>query len=84
MLDQETNNAGGAVLIGPNDPSPIELVNGDGRSQVVMYADHPTNIIPKGLNGLGLPPEELNRHIAVDIGVVDGGPVRCNGDLGRL
>ena len=38
----------------------------------------------KGLNGLGLPPEELDRHIAVDIGVVDGSPVRCNGDLGRL
>lgn len=84
MLDQETNNAGGAVLIGPNDPSPLELVNGDGRSQVVMCADHATNIIPKDHNGLSLPPEELDRHIAVDIGLVDGGPVRCNGDLGRL
>ena len=84
MLDQETNNAGGLVLIGPNDPSPIELVNGDDRSQVVMCADHATNIIPKGLNGLGLPPEELDRHIAVDIGVVAGGPVRCTGELGGL
>ena len=84
MLDQEPNTAGGAVLIGPHDPSPIELVNGDGRSQVVMCTDHATNIIPKGPNGLGSPPEELDRHIAVDIGVVDGGPVRCNGDLGGL
>ena len=71
MLDQETNNAGGAVLIGPNDPSPIDLANGDGRSQVVMCADHATNIIPKGLNGLGLPPEELDRYIALDIGAAD-------------
>ena len=84
ILDQETYNAGGAVLMGPNDPAPIDLVNGDGRSQVVMCADHATNIIPKGLNGLGLPPEELDRHIAVDIGVVAGGPVRCTGDLGGL
>ena len=71
MLDQETNNAGGAVLIGPNDPSPFEVVNGDGRSQVVICADHASNIIPEGLNGLGLPPEELDRHIAIDIGAAD-------------
>ena len=58
-------------LIGPNNPSPVELVNGDGRSQVVMCADHASNIIPKGLNGLSLPPEELDRYIALDIGAAD-------------
>ena len=36
-----------------------------------MYADHASNIITKGLNGLGLPPEELDRHIALEIGVAD-------------
>jgi len=65
------NNAGGATLIGPNDPPPFEIVNGDGRSQVVICADHASKVIPESLNGLGLAPEELDRHIAIDIGAAD-------------
>jgi predicted N-formylglutamate amidohydrolase len=42
----------------------------DGRSsgKFLIICDHASNIIPEELDDLGLPPSELNRHIAWDIG----------------
>ncbi len=40
----------------------------DGQSQFVILCDHASKHIPAGLDDLGLPPTELARHIAWDIG----------------
>jgi predicted N-formylglutamate amidohydrolase len=39
-----------------------------GKSQFVIFCDHASRDIPAELHGLGLPPLELARHIAWDIG----------------
>ena len=51
-----------------DDPPPFELVNPDGAAPVVFLCDHASNRAPRALRNLGLPPEELARHIAWDIG----------------
>ena len=40
----------------------------EGKSQFVILCDHASRQIPAELNDLGLPPAELARHIAWDIG----------------
>jgi predicted N-formylglutamate amidohydrolase len=35
---------------------------------VILLCDHASNALPPGYGTLGLPPEQLNRHIAYDIG----------------
>lgn len=37
-------------------------------SGVLVLCDHASNALPKGYGTLGLPPQELERHIAYDIG----------------
>lgn len=39
-----------------------------GLSPYVLFCDHASNHVPEELNSLGLPPSELARHIAWDIG----------------
>ena len=53
---------GDAAEIGPR------ILRPQGSSRFVFYCDHATNSVPPELNGLGLPPGELQRHIAWDIG----------------
>lgn len=43
--------------------------DGSNRRWLVL-CDHATNRIPVALGDLGLPPEELNRHIAYDLGAL--------------
>lgn len=57
-----------APLIGPHDPPPFEVVNPDGTAPLLLVADHASNAVPASLNGLGLGPDSLSRHIAHDIG----------------
>ncbi len=38
---------------------------------MLLLCDHASNAIPAELNGLGLPPEQLERHIAYDIGAAE-------------
>ena len=52
----------------PPDPPPFEVVNADGAAPFVFLCDHANNRTPRALDGLGLSPEELGRHIAWDIG----------------
>ena len=37
-------------------------------TRFLLVCDHASNHIPEELNNLGLPPSELQRHIAWDIG----------------
>ncbi len=39
-----------------------------GKGRFVFLCDHASNAVPEELGGLGLPPHELSRHIAWDIG----------------
>lgn len=52
-------------------PEPVTVLNPDGGSRFVLTCEHASNFIPARYNGLGLPPSELERHIAWDIGAAD-------------
>jgi predicted N-formylglutamate amidohydrolase len=54
------------LLAGEDDP--VILVNETGRSPVLLVSEHAGRRIPKALGSLGLPANELERHIAWDIG----------------
>jgi predicted N-formylglutamate amidohydrolase len=49
-------------------PPAVEVLNETGASDIVLICEHAANHIPSEYNGLGLPPHELTRHIAWDIG----------------
>ena len=60
--------AADGALLGPDDPPPFEVVNPQGTAPFVLLCDHASNRVPRALDNLGLAPEELERHIAWDIG----------------
>jgi predicted N-formylglutamate amidohydrolase len=49
---------------------PFEIEGADRPGRWLVACDHATNIVPDWVNGgdLGLPPEDMGRHIAYDIG----------------
>ncbi|MEM6742853.1 MAG: N-formylglutamate amidohydrolase [Pseudomonadota bacterium] len=49
----------------------FELVNAEGDPSLLFTADHAANTVPTEVSGgdLGLPPEDMARHIAYDVGV---------------
>jgi predicted N-formylglutamate amidohydrolase len=51
--------------------APVQIVEGDPATGFLILCDHATNIIPRSYDGLGLPPGEMGRHIAYDIGARD-------------
>lgn len=52
-------------------PPAVTALNEDGASPYVLLCEHASNHIPEAYAGLGLPPHELRRHIAWDIGAAD-------------
>ena len=58
----------GGALLGAGDPPAFEVVNPEGAAPAVFLCDHASNRVPRALRGLGLPPGELRRHIAWDVG----------------
>ena len=58
----------GAARIAGADFESHEVTPGGARSGVIVLCDHASNRIPPEYDGLGLPPGELARHIAWDIG----------------
>lgn len=59
-----------APLLSQRDPDPVGFVERDSPSPFVVICDHAGNVIPAALGDLGLPPEELSRHIGIDIGAL--------------
>jgi predicted N-formylglutamate amidohydrolase len=57
-------------LLGEDDPAPVIIERPDGASPILLCCDHAGNAVPARLNGLGLPPAALDRHIGYDIGVL--------------
>lgn len=64
--------ASGSVLAETDGP-PVELYNGDGVSHVVLVCEHAANLVPLGLENLGLTDAQLCSHVAWDPGALDLG-----------
>jgi predicted N-formylglutamate amidohydrolase len=56
-------------LLAESDPSPVGIINPDGRSSFLIIGDHAGVAIPQRLGKLGLGDGDLGRHIACDIGI---------------
>lgn len=56
------------MVLSGNDPEPVELVNAEGSSGVVLCCEHAGRAIPERLGDLGVMPADMNRHIAWDVG----------------
>ncbi len=52
-----------------DDPSPVHVTNAGGACPLLLIGDHAGRVIPRGLDGLGLTPADMDTHIAWDIGV---------------
>lgn len=52
-------------------PAPVEVLNENGASDIVLLCEHASNHIPEEYEGLGLAEGDLRRHIAWDIGAAD-------------
>jgi predicted N-formylglutamate amidohydrolase len=61
---------GDTVMKAPQDDAPYRLEGADRPSRWVITCDHASNLVPSDVNGgdLGLPPEDMARHIAYDVG----------------
>ncbi len=49
-------------------PPAVEILNAAGSSDILLLCEHASNHIPPEYHGLGLPPQDLSRHIAWDPG----------------
>lgn len=58
-----------SLLFGSEDVPPVHEDNAAGRSPFLLTSDHYGRLIPCVLGDLGLPPDELTRHIAWDPGI---------------
>src|ERR1700759_399051 len=58
-----------SLLLGGSEVPPVLEHNDAGRSPFLLTCDHYGRLIPRALGDLGLPPSELLRHIAWDIGI---------------
>jgi predicted N-formylglutamate amidohydrolase len=56
------------VLLSPDEPTPFGLEGRGGRSPFVIVCDHAGRLLPRSLGTLGLAEEDLERHIAWDLG----------------
>jgi predicted N-formylglutamate amidohydrolase len=57
-------------LLAADEPPPFIELGLHGRSNFVIVVDHAGRRIPRALGDLGLPPDQLDRHIAWDIGAL--------------
>jgi predicted N-formylglutamate amidohydrolase len=58
-------------LLGPDDPPPFSVHNANGRAPLLLLCDHASKAVPQALGDLGIPADELSRHIGWDIGALD-------------
>lgn len=58
-------------LLAADEPPAVIEIGRQGRSNFVILVDHASHRIPRSLSNLGLPPAELRRHIAWDIGALN-------------
>ncbi len=56
------------TLLGDDEDHPALVLNAMGTSPIVLVCEHASNLLPKSMGKLGLRDEDLQRHIAYDIG----------------
>lgn len=56
------------MLLAPDEPAAVEVVNAGGRCDTVVVCDHASNRVPRRLAELGLDAAQLATHIAWDPG----------------
>ena len=57
------------TLLAADEPRPVTVHNAQGRSPLLIVADHADNWIPRALGDLGVSATERQRHIGWDIGI---------------
>ncbi|MFC0155235.1 N-formylglutamate amidohydrolase [Xanthomonas dyei] len=62
-------DAAAGHLLGPEDPPAFTVHNAQAASPWLLIADHAGQRVPARLANLGLPQQELDRHIGWDIGI---------------
>ncbi len=68
MQDMNIERPPGIVPHEGGERAPYRLVDGSWSRGALILCDHAENSIPGDLGTLGLRPEDLNRHIAYDLG----------------
>lgn len=63
LADRDTTR-----LLQARDPDPVEWINPTGRSAIFLTCEHAGRALPAALGDLGIAPEEMDRHIAYDVG----------------
>ena len=59
------------MLLEADEPPPCEVLRGDSLTPQLVICDHASARIPRSLGRLGLSPEHLLKHIALDVGAAD-------------
>ncbi len=59
------------VLLAADEPAAFEMVNAEGKSNLVLICDHASKRVPHVLGDLGLTPEQLDDHIGWDPGAAE-------------
>ncbi|CAN5254599.1 N-formylglutamate amidohydrolase [soil metagenome] len=62
-------------LLEANEPSPVRVLNPDGRASFLLIGDHAGNRVPAALAPFGVASADMARHIAWDIGIAALGEV---------
>lgn len=63
-----TDQAAEQMLVAAETHDTYAILQGRADAGFVLFCDHARNAFPPGYGTLGLPPSELERHIAYDIG----------------
>ncbi len=58
-------------MIGPQTTESYRILPGRANAGIVIACDHANNAFPPGYGTLGLPADQLTRHIAYDIGAAE-------------
>lgn len=59
------------TLLDSDDPPPFALLNQSGRPRFILTCDHASAAVPRHMDRLGLTADDLDRHIAWDIGAAE-------------
>ncbi len=69
QVQTEATQSEGAGTAADQANAPFDLVPGDYGKGLILVCDHARNAFPPGYGSLGVPQDQLERHIAYDIGV---------------
>ena len=68
---QDSRGRSSEPLIAPHTTETFTVLPGRADTGLVILCDHASNAFPPGYGTLGMPPEQLRRHIAYDIGAAE-------------